>query len=405
MGRPKKPKYSYNEQTKLYRKRVQGLDGRYVDLYAKTPDELTAKIEEFNEDKKRGVVDRSNPLVCDYADTWLELKKGSLSFGTYTGYQSAIRRYIKPHMEGLRVKEVRPNDINYVMLQVSDMSQSVYETTYMLLKQIFTSAYDNGLIPENPCRTMHKGGKPPVKREALTDEQVTTLLDAVRGTRAYVFCMIAVYSGLRREEILGLQWDCVQLTGTPYIEVKRASRFEHNKPVITEELKTKASRRIVPIPPQLVECLTEAKKESNSDFVISDADGKPLTETQYTRLWNYVKARSVGDRTYYRWSNGKKTVHHVHAVKGERSKHYPFVAYTIDFKVTPHILRHTYITNLLLAGVDVKTVQYLAGHERATITLDIYAHMTYNKPEEILSKVQMAFAPKNGLSDGTSKNT
>ena len=62
-------------------------------------------------------------------------------------------------------------------------------------------------------------------------------------------------------------------------------------------------------------------------------------------------------------------------------------------KVTPHILRHTYITNLLLKGVDIKTVQYLAGHERAKITLDIYAHLTYNRPEEIIEKINMAFAP------------
>nr|WP_242958805.1 tyrosine-type recombinase/integrase [Flavonifractor sp. An112] len=62
-------------------------------------------------------------------------------------------------------------------------------------------------------------------------------------------------------------------------------------------------------------------------------------------------------------------------------------------KVTPHILRHTYITNLLLRGVDIKTVQYLAGHERAKITLDIYAHLTYNRPEEIIEKINMAFAP------------
>ena len=71
---------------------------------------------------------------------------------------------------------------------------------------------------------------------------------------------------------------------------------------------------------------------------------------------------------------------------------YAFVPHSlIDFVVTPHILRHTYITNLLLAGVDVKTVQYLAGHERAKITLDIYAHLTNNKPEEISGKVNQAF--------------
>ena len=65
--------------------------------------------------------------------------------------------------------------------------------------------------------------------------------------------------------------------------------------------------------------------------------------------------------------------------------------YTQDFTVTPHQLRHTYITNLLYAGVDPKTVQYLAGHENSKTTMDIYAKVKYNKPEELLSVVNSAF--------------
>lgn len=66
------------------------------------------------------------------------------------------------------------------------------------------------------------------------------------------------------------------------------------------------------------------------------------------------------------------------------------VAYTIDFDVTPHQLRHTYITNLLYAGVNPKTVQYLAGHENSKTTMDIYAKVKYNKPEELFEVVNDA---------------
>ena len=61
------------------------------------------------------------------------------------------------------------------------------------------------------------------------------------------------------------------------------------------------------------------------------------------------------------------------------------------FDVTPHQLRHTYITNLLYAGVDPKTVQYLAGHENSKTTMDIYAKIKYNKPEELCGVVNAAF--------------
>ena len=89
----------------------------------------------------------------------------------------------------------------------------------------------------------------------------------------------------------------------------------------------------------------------------------------------------------------KKLTFTFEAVKGERARHSPDVVYTIDFKVTPHILRHTYITNLRLRSVDIKTVQYLAGNERAKITLDIHAHLTYNRPKEIIEKINTAFVP------------
>lgn len=108
------------------------------------------------------------------------------------------------------------------------------------------------------------------------------------------------------------------------------------------------------------------------------------------RLWDLVSKRQAKERVYYRYINGVKTPFKVEAKLGEKSKHGNCV-YSIDFEVTPHILRHTYVSNLLLAGVDIKTVQYLAGHEKSKTTLDIYAHLAYNKPEDTITKVRKAF--------------
>ena len=60
--------------------------------------------------------------------------------------------------------------------------------------------------------------------------------------------------------------------------------------------------------------------------------------------------------------------------------------------MTPHQLRHTYITNLIHAGVDPKTVQYLAGHENSKITMDIYAKVKYNRPEQLIGSLGNAFS-------------
>ena len=76
---------------------------------------------------------------------------------------------------------------------------------------------------------------------------------------------------------------------------------------------------------------------------------------------------------------------------GEKARNNGHVVYSLDFDVTPHMLRHTYITNLIHASVDPKTVQYLAGHESSKITMDIYAKVKYNKPEQLheSSKITM----------------
>lgn len=204
--------------------------------------------------------------------------------------------------------------------------------------------------------------------------------------------MIGLYAGLRREEALALQWDCVFLDApTPYISVRRAWRSEHNRPVISTTLKTKAARRDIPIPKCLVNCLREAKAASKSEYVIADSEGQPLSYSQFKRVWQYIVVRSTKERTYYKYVNGQSIKYTVQPSLGGHQKNNPNIVYSLDFDVTPHLLRHTYITNLLYAGVDPKTVQYLAGHENSKTTMDIYARVKYNKPEQLFDVVNSAF--------------
>lgn len=241
--------------------------------------------------------------------------------------------------------------------------------------------------------TTKGGGVPQEDRQALTDEQVERLLDAIRDLPPYVFVMIGLYAGLRREEILALQWDSVYLdTDTPYLTVRRAWHTEHNRPVISDELKTKAAERNIPLPVCLAECLKAAKETSTSEYVVSNRDGEPLSYTQFKRLWQYIVTRTVKERSYYRYEDGKRVKHTVTPVLGEKAAHNGKVVYSLDFEVTPHQLRHTYITNLIHASVDPKTVQYLAGHESSKITMDIYAKVKYNRPDELVRSMNCAFA-------------
>lgn len=241
--------------------------------------------------------------------------------------------------------------------------------------------------------TMAQAGGLSWRSQHLTDEQVQRLLDAVRELPPYVFIMLGLYAGLRREEILGLQWDSVYLdTEAPYLTVRRAWHTEHNRPVISTELKTAAAERNIPLPDHLAACLREAKKKSTLDFVVANRDGDPLSYTQFKRLWQYVVTRTAKPRIARKQVDGKYVKYMLYPELGEKAQNNGHVVYSLDFEVTPHLLRHTYITNLIHASVDPKTVQYLAGHENSRITMDIYAKVKYNRPDDVVKAMTSAFA-------------
>ena len=208
--------------------------------------------------------------------------------------------------------------------------------------------------------------------------------------------MIGLYAGLRREEILALKWDCVFLdTDTPYLLVRRAWHTESNRPIIMTELKTKAARRDIAIPDRLAECLREAKAASTSEYVIANDDGGPLSYSQFKNLWRFIIVRTAKPRIAKKKVGGKYVKYMLYPELGAMAKNNGKVQYVLDFEVTPHQLRHTYITNLIAAGVDPKTVQYLAGHENSKITMDIYAKAKYNRPEDVAPALADAFAMWN----------
>lgn len=278
-----------------YRTRVEDADGKRVALYARTPEELFDKVQTAKKTIEEAEFRRTTPTVRDYCEKWLQMKASQIRFTTMNDYRSKVKNYIIDPLGDMYLSDVTTDDIKLALCLPAEKSNSVYRGVQMLLKNIFESAVDAGLIQSSPCeRISAKGGRPMEEREPLTDEQIQQLLIAIDGLPPYVFVMIGLYAGLRREEILALQWDCVHLDEeVPYLSVRRAWHLEHNRPVITRELKTKAARRDIPIPDQLVDCLREAKKNSKSKFVIANSEGKALSGTQFKRVWAYIVTRST----------------------------------------------------------------------------------------------------------------
>lgn len=389
------PKYKTVELNGItyYRTRIEDADGKRVALYGKTREELYDKVEEAKRQIENLSFQRDTPTVKEYCEKWLLMQSAHIRATTLTDYSSKVKNYIIKPLGHLYMADVTADDLKLAIVPAAKKSESVYRSVNMLMKSIFSSAEESHLIDENPARRISaKGGIPQKKKDSLTDEQAAQLLEAIQGLPPYVFVMLGLYAGLRREEILALQWDCVFLDEeAPYLSVKRAWHTEHNRPVILTELKTKAAQRDIPLPKCLAECLREAKARSNSPYVIANSEGGPLSYTQFKRVWQYIVTRSTKERSYTRYVNGQKLKRTVTPILGETALHNGKVVYSLDFQVTPHMLRHTYITNLIYAQVDPKTVQYLAGHENSKITMDIYAKVKYNKPKELAAVINGAF--------------
>lgn len=391
------PRYSKVQVNgyEYYKTDIEDADGKRIILYGKTREEVYDKEMAALEQIDSATFRHNSPTVAEYCEKWLLMQSVHVRATTLTDYTSKVRRHIIGELGEKRMAEVTLDDIQLALVPVSKKSASVYKSVVILYKSIFRAAKESHVIDINPTIYLKAkgGGVPQEERQALTDEQVERLLDAIRGLPPYVFVMLGLYAGLRREEILALQWDSVYLDmDAPYLTVRRAWHTEHNRPVILTELKTKAAERNIPLPDCLAECLKEAKKKSTSDYVVANRDGEPLSYTQFKRLWQYIVTRSVKERSYYRYEDGKRVKHTVKPVLGEKAAHNGKVVYSLDFDVTPHMLRHTYITNLIHSSVDPKTVQYLAGHESSRITMDIYAKVKYNRPDQLAGILDSAFA-------------
>ena len=391
MAKRAAPEFYYSEKRQAYRKRLKNpLTGAWdVAVWGRTKAECRAKADARAAELAGAAAERLAPggvLVYEYAQTWYKLNTHGLGTKRCEDYQNAINNHICPAIGNKRLDAVTLDD-GLDILRHSPQSKSSQQKIVTTLKRIFKAAADNDLIRRSPFTDLKPGGKPAAEKEPLTKEQQAALLAAVKGKDVETLVLLCLYLGLRREEALGLKWDCVYLdAATPYVDVRRALRWEHNKPVLGDKLKSKAAYRKLPIPPLLLAHLRALPHKG--DFVCHRADGEAHSASSYRRAWEDITEQEIKPVTYKSNRTGEPVTRELAA--GDKVPYRRAVA-CLDFHLTPHILRHTYITELFTSGADVKTVQYLAGHSSVQITLNIYTHLMANRPEDTAGAVLAAF--------------
>lgn len=387
MAKKDSPEFSYDPKTELYRKKIKNHEGRWVPVYGKTQRELRDKIKQKQAEFERLEALRDNPYVYVYAKSWFDTWSKGRGYKDVEAIRGAVNNHILPRIGQKLVAEVTERDLENMLGDLSSSSKSLNSKVLRATKLIFKSAKKEGLIEVDPAADLKAGGQRTREKLALSAAQQTTLLSALAGTSIYLFVFLILHTGLRREEALGLQWDCVFLdVEHPYITVRRALRWENNRAILSDELKSAAAARKIPIDPDLVAILRDEKEKDAGPFVFGGT--RAWTGTGFRRRWDAIEARSVGTKTIVDADGNEKTIEKKLGDKVQNHKVYV----SIDFAVTPHQLRHTYITRLIQSGANIKVVQYLAGHASVKITLDIYTHLIEHDPAVLSADVLAAFS-------------
>ena len=371
---------------RYYRKRVRLQSGLYKDVRAKSKEELRKKLYDLETAQRMGMILDDKTTVAELLAQWYNNRKGELSFSRQRDFANAINNHICPIIGAMPVRNVKPEHCQRVMAKLAGKSKSLQSKVLGVMKMGFECAADNGLILRSPCSKIKAGGKPTQEKIPLSPDQCTALEAATKGTRAYLFILLGLYAGLRREEICGLRWNDVDLKSkTPSLTVNNAVRFENNEGIFPSPLKTKAAHRTIPIPSKLADELRAAKKKSSSPFVIPARGGEHASLQTVRNLMRIVERRMVpAENAADQQDKGKD--------EKKEKKRGPQIERTLDFEVTPHILRHTYITRLCQSGLDIKKIQYLAGHSDIKMTLGIYSHVVGNSPDELIGSIENAFS-------------
>jgi integrase len=340
-------------------------------VYGKTREEAHEKLIEALSNRNKGLVfDADNIKVSEYLERWLAASvRDTVRPTTFERYEQIVRLHVCPVLGKLRLKDLTPTHVRGLYREKLDagLSPRTVQYVHVTLHKALKQAVMDGLIPRNAIEAV----KPPqVRREEmrpLAPEQVKVLLQATRDERLEALYVLAVTTGLRQGELLGLKWEDVDLeAGT--LQVRRTLATAKGGPQLTAP-KTKGSRRTVRLTQSAVNAL-----RSHLERQLGEID-------KAGSLWRengLIFASETGDPLDRRY------------VTTHRFK--PLLKRAGLPQIRFHDLRHTCATLLLGRNVNPKIVSEMLGHASIAITLDTYSHVLPNMQSEAAKAMEDALS-------------
>lgn len=331
-------------------------------VYGKTRAEVAAKLHRAMADLDHGLIfTAGNLTMAEYLDRWLTdclqplVDQGKMEHSTYIRYAGIVRNHLKPALGRRKLKDLSRVEIRRLYnLKGKELSPKSVDHVHATLQKALGQAVKDDLVPRNvatgerPRRSRDKD-----EAKALSTAQVKALFGAASGERNEALYVVAVHTGLRQGELLGLQWTDLVLEGhAGKLSVRRSLK------TTPEGLgfgppKNRASRRSVPLNRTAVATLKAHRKRQNeerlrtpewidNDLVFPNRLGKPMDHNNlYHREYKaLLKKAGLSDQG-----------------------------------ITFHSLRHTFGTALFKRGEHPKIVQSLLGHASIVQTMDTYSHL------------------------------
>lgn len=332
-----------------------------------------ARDKEINRDMGI-IVNAGNYTVETYLKEWIEDHKDNISPTTYDGYNMIINVHLIPALGKLKLDELKPIHIKSYFNhkkkkgrsdgKKGGLSQKTLLQHYRILSKALKEAVKVELLKRNPANAV-SSPKPKKKVvQAMNELQVKKLLKIAKKENEWTYNLIymAVKTGMRRGELLGLRWEDVDLN-KKQLNIRNTLVISENGPIFKEP-KTSSSIRPIEITDEELSLLKSIQKEQHKK--------KIFLGENYCKKYNLVFSKDNGKRFYPDTaSNRFKRIAKKAGLK----------------KFHLHTLRHTHATFLLKAGVHPKIVQERLGHSSITQTLDTYSHVIPSMQKEAIKKL------------------
>ena len=291
------------------------------------------------------------PTFREYVSKWFAtFKEYQLKPNTIKGYRSNFRRHIFPFFGDMKLDEITTDDIQRFLNEKEYLARNTVHTMLILVGEVLESDYEDKLIPSDPSKSKRIAivSKRKKERDALKPEQLKAIIEGIASElkdddeRRLISLML--FTGMRRGEVLGLKWEDIDFK-KKLIHVERSVTYAHNQPEVTTP-KTASGKRVIPLDERLEVFLQPIR---GTGFILGGET--PLTNMVFRRLYKSI--------------SGKINL----------------------YGATPHVFRHSYITTLAKADIDLKTIQRISGHSNITTTLNIYTHTREEEIQEAGAKI------------------